>query len=55
MSYDQFDQLTGGEFSQQALPKMKQMIAITFMSIKKSISRSRYAFEIFGYDFMIDQ
>ena len=44
-------------FTEDILPKIKKIITIVFQSVKSKINAfdRKYCFEIFGFDFMIDQ
>jgi hypothetical protein len=62
LSYQDFQQFLDEEykdvsFQEHLLPRMKDLIIDSILSVKGLINPSRIqpAFELFGYDFMIDE
>ncbi|CAD8089244.1 unnamed protein product [Paramecium primaurelia] len=47
--------LTNGEFTKTVLPKIKSIIVLTWMAVQNTFKKCKYSFEIFGYDFMLDE
>jgi len=45
------------DFKKDVIPKIKKIIEITFKSVKRKINlyKRNYTFEIFGFDFMLDE
>ncbi|KRX01751.1 hypothetical protein PPERSA_01621 [Pseudocohnilembus persalinus] len=61
MNYDQFEDYLEKKqidlkFRKKILPKMKEIVALTYSSVKEKLNPNKYenCFEIFGYDFFID-
>ncbi|KRX10741.1 hypothetical protein PPERSA_12362 [Pseudocohnilembus persalinus] len=62
LSFKQFDEYlkknqAGGSLYEELFPRMKQIILLSFESVKQKINifNKQNCFEIFGYDFVIDK
>ncbi|CAD8070956.1 unnamed protein product [Paramecium sonneborni] len=55
ISYSELDYYTNGEFTKSVLPKIKSIIVFSWMTIQHTFKKIKYSFEIFGYDFMLDE
>ncbi|CAD8187891.1 unnamed protein product [Paramecium pentaurelia] len=55
MSYSELNYYTNGEFTKTVLPKIKSIIVLTWMAVQNTFKKCKYSFEIFGYDFMLDE
>ncbi|CAK58845.1 unnamed protein product (macronuclear) [Paramecium tetraurelia] len=55
ISYSELDYYTNGEFTKTVLPKLKSIIVFSWMAVQNTFKKFKYSFEIFGYDFMLDE
>ncbi|CAD8195618.1 unnamed protein product [Paramecium octaurelia] len=55
ISYSELDYYTNGEFTKTVLPKLKSIIVFSWMAVQNTFKKCKYSFEIFGYDFMLDE
>ncbi|CAD8114381.1 unnamed protein product [Paramecium sonneborni] len=55
ISYSELDYYTNGEFTKTVLPKIKSIIVLSWMAVQHTFKKIKYSFEIFGYDFMLDE